>query len=141
MKTSWIHPPARRGLTMLPLAFAPVVLALVVLAAHFYRAGALAVAALLLVALVLLAVRRPWAARVLQVLLVGGAIEWARTLAVLAGQRVRLGESVGRLVLILGTVGMLTAGAALIFRIPRVRKHFRLAAPPAAEADPPAGGG
>lgn len=123
---------------MLPLAFAPVVLALVVLAAHFYRADALAVAALALVALVLLAVRRPWAARMLQVLLVGGAIEWARTLAVLAGQRVSIGAGVGRLVLILGTVAVLTAAAALVFRIPRVREHFRLAPPPAAPPEPPA---
>ena len=114
---------------MVSVALTPVAVAFAVLAAHFYRAGRLdlAVGAVALIALVL--VPRPWAARVLQVGLVAGALEWLHTLASLVALRQSQGEPYVRLALILGVVALLTALTALVFRDRRVRARFRLAEP------------
>jgi hypothetical protein len=86
----------------------PVVLSFLLLAAHFSRAGH---APLTLVALflpALLAVRRPWAARVMQLCLVLGGAEWLRTMIRLVGERRSLGEPFARLVIILSAVAGVT---------------------------------
>ncbi len=77
---------------MIALQLLPVVLSLLVLGAHFLRAGNLVLIAAALVLLALLAVRRPWAARVVQVALVLGALEWMRTLVQLASFRAQTGQ-------------------------------------------------
>jgi len=99
-------------------------LALLLLAAHFYRAGWLPLAALSVALLPLLAVPRPWAARTLQAALVLGALEWLRTLLVLAGARLEAGESWLRLVIILGGVLLLTLAAAWPLRTAAVRHWY-----------------
>jgi len=111
---------------MLILRLAPVVLAALLLGAHFYRADALGLAALAVAALALLFVRRPWAARALQAGLVAGAIEWVRTLATIAAERVSLGQPYARVALILGGVALVTALAALVFEMPAVRSRYGL---------------
>jgi hypothetical protein len=108
------------------LRIAPVVLAGLLLGAHFYRAGALWLAALAVAALVLLLVRRPWAARALQAGLVAGAIEWVRALATFAAERVSFGQPYARMALILGTVAVVTALAALVFETPAMRSRYGL---------------
>ena len=102
------------------------VLAALLLAAHFYRAGLWPLAIVSIAALALLFVRRPWAARALQAGLLIGAVEWLRTLAVFAAQRMSLGQPWLRLAVILGTVALLTALAALVFRHRRLRERYRL---------------
>ena len=99
---------------MLALTLTPAVLSALVLAAHFLRSGRLVGCALCLAAASLAFVRRPWAPRVLQVFLLLGVLEWARTLVVLMGERHALGQPAGRLVIIIGSV-IATAllGAAL----------------------------
>jgi hypothetical protein len=57
-----------------------------------------------------------------------GAVEWLRTLAVLAAQRIAAGQPWLRLAVILGAVALLTAAAALVFRHPALRGRFRLVA-------------
>ena len=101
-------------------------LALATLAAHFYRAAAwpLVLACLLLIAL--LGLRRAWAARLVQAALLLGAIEWARTAALLVQQRATLGQPWLRLLLILVAVALLTAAAALAFRASRLRRRYGL---------------
>jgi len=111
---------------MLLLRLAPVVLAALLLGAHFYRAGALWLAALAVAALALLFMRRPWAARALQAGLVAGAIEWVRTLATLAAERVSFGQPYARMALILGAVALVTALAALVFEMREVRSRYGL---------------
>lgn len=111
----------------------PPALALVVLAAHFLRDGNLALVASALLALVLLFVPRPWAARVVQVALVLGVVEWLRTLGALTAQRISSGEPWLRLVAILGGVAVLTGLSLLVFRAAAVRARFRL--PDAASAE------
>jgi hypothetical protein len=105
---------------------APAILAFLVLAAHFSRAGlpGLSLCALLLPGL--LFVRRPWAARAIQGLLLAGAAEWVRTILFTVGLRKAAGAPWLRLVFILGPVAVLTAAAALVFRIGAVRSRFGL---------------
>lgn len=115
---------------MIALQLFPVVLSLVVLGAHFLRAGNLVlVAAVLLVVALLLAVRRPWVARAAQATLALGALEWGRTLALLATERAGAGGPVLRLVVILGVVTAATALSALLFATARLRRAYGLAPP------------
>lgn len=108
------------------LRLLPAALALLVLGAHFLRAGHLALVALSLALVALLFVRRPWAARIVQGALVLGALEWLRTLALLAGQRRAAGTPYLRMTLILACVALATALSLLAFRSRAVKKHFRL---------------
>ena len=101
-------------------------LAAILLAAHFYRAGQIALSALSLGALLLLAIPRPWAARALQVVLLAGAVEWLRTLAMFASARMAMGQPYLRLTLILLAVAAFTAASAAVFRQSRLRSRYRL---------------
>jgi hypothetical protein len=119
-------PLRKTRIAMLALNLAPVVLASVLLAAHFHRAGSIVgvVAALALIALAL--VRRPWAARVVQLGLVAGAVEWLRTMAVFAAMRIAAGQPYLRLVAILAVVALATALAALVFERRPMRRRYGL---------------
>ena len=97
----------------------PVVLSALLLAAHFYRSRSLALVAASLALPLLLLVRERWSARAVQAGLVLGALEWMRTLAFFAGQRMEVGRPWGRLALILGVVAALTALSALVVKVPR----------------------
>jgi hypothetical protein len=96
-----------------------------VLGAHFLRGGDISLVAVSLGLLVLLAVRRRWAARVLQVALLLGALEWIRTLLALAGGRMQAGQPVLRLAIILGVVAAVTGLSALLFQTRRLRRVYR----------------
>ena len=71
---------------MVALLLLPVVASLLVLAAHFLRSGNIALVVLVLVFMALLAVRRRWAARLVQVALLLGAVEWVRTAGIVVGR-------------------------------------------------------
>jgi hypothetical protein len=86
-------------MTILSLV-APVV-AFLLLAAHFFRADSQLGLWLSLLAIVLIFVRRAWAARALQVLLVLGSLEWLRSAVRLSHARSELGQPFLRLALIL----------------------------------------
>jgi hypothetical protein len=104
----------------------PPVLALLLLAAHFARAQwwPLAVACVALIGL--LCLRRPWTARLVQAVLMLGAIEWLRTLAALVATRMALGQPHLRLSVILAAVAAITLASALVFRLPALRERYRL---------------
>lgn len=110
--------PQRSGLLLAP------VLALLLLAAHFHRAAAWPWLLATLALLPLLALRRAWVPRVLQVALLAGAAEWVWTAALLAQQRLALGQPWLRMVLILTAVAGLTLAAALVFRSPRLKARY-----------------
>jgi prepilin signal peptidase PulO-like enzyme (type II secretory pathway) len=99
-------------------------LAFLLLAAHFYRAANFAAALVALLALALLFVRRSWAARVAQVLLLLGTIEWVRATIALVLARSGMGQPYLRLAFIMGAVSLFTALCALVFRAARLRAHF-----------------
>jgi hypothetical protein len=104
----------------------PVVLSLVILGAHFMRYGNSigVVGSLLLVALLM--VRRPWVARLMQIVLILGALEWVRTIYELAQVRAALGQPFTRMVVILGVVVAITFCSALLFQTPALKKIYRL---------------
>lgn len=101
-------------------------LSLLVLGAHFYRAQAWPLMLACGACVLLLAWPRAWAARGVQLVLLAGALEWLWTVFALVQQRMALAQPWARLALILGAVALLTAGAALVFRHPRLRARFGL---------------
>lgn len=101
-------------------------LALLLLAAHLFHNGAPALAAVPLVLVALLGVRRWWAGRLVQAVLLVGTLEWLLTAAALAQMRAGHGQPYLRLLVILGAVGAFTALAALVFQRSLVRAWFHL---------------
>jgi ABC-type dipeptide/oligopeptide/nickel transport system permease component len=113
-----------RELSVTVLLLLAPVLSFALLAAHFYRSGSwwwsLASVALAL----LLALPRAWVARLAQVALVAGAVEWFWTAFALVQQRIALNQPWLRLALILGAVALLTAASALVFRTARLQSRY-----------------
>ena len=96
----------------------------ILLALHFFRNSFYLAAALCLVLPCLLAVRRLWAARLVQVCLCLGAIEWLRTMQVLVALRIQAGGPATRLAVILGCVAFATVLSAVVFQTSRVKNWF-----------------
>ena len=108
------------------LLIAPL-LAYLLLAAHFLRMDAWWLVALSLVLIPLLAVPRPWAVHLARVALLAGALEWVRTLIMIAAVRFSAELPAWRMMVILGTVAILTMLAALVFQNQKLRKFYQLA--------------
>jgi hypothetical protein len=108
------------------LLYVPVILSFLVLGAHFMRYGNWVgvVAAVLLIALLL--VRQPWAARLMQLVLILGALEWAHTIYELVLVRTAHGVPYVRMVVILGVVAAVTCLSALLFELPSLKRIYRL---------------
>ena len=114
---------------MKALFYVPIVLSLVVLGAHFLREGnefGVAGALLLIGALF---VRRAWAARVVQFALVLGAVEWLFTLSQLAEWRAAQGQPATRMIVILGSVALVTLCSALLFQSKILKRVYGLQMP------------
>ena len=111
------------------LLLLPAGLSALVLGAHFLRRGDLALVAVCLVLIGLLFVCRLWAARLVQLALLAGALEWLRTLAALLPARRAAGEPWLRLVAILGGVALLALLGAALFETRRLRERYRGARP------------
>lgn len=107
------------------LFFIIVVLSLAVLGAHFLRWGNEAGVAVSLAPIALLFVRRPWAARVVQVVLALGAIEWAITLYELWQLRMAQGMPAARMAIILAVVMLLTAVSVLLFETQTMKRIYQ----------------
>lgn len=110
---------------MIGLQLLPVVISFIVLGAHFLRDGNNVMMIVLLVLMALLGVRRPWTTLTVQAALLLGAMEWVRTLVILAGARADAGQPVLRLTLILAGVALLTALSALVFRTARLKDWYQ----------------
>ena len=108
------------------LFFLPVVFSLVLLGAHFLRYGNSigVLGSLLLVALLM--VRRRWVARLVQVVLILGTLEWVRTLHELAQVRVATGQPFIRMTVILGVVAAVTFCSALLFQSGALKRFYGL---------------
>ena len=108
------------------LLYIPVVLSLVILGAHFMRYGNSAGVFVFSGLIALLFVRRAWVARLMQVVLVLGALEWVRTLYELVQVRAALGQPFIRMTLILGVVAAVSFCSALLFQLPALKRIYRL---------------
>ena len=78
----------------------------------------------------LLGVRRPWAARALQVVLVLGAAEWIRTLLTLVAERQAEGRPFVRMGVILGTIAFLSLLSAAAFATRGIKTRFGIGTTP-----------
>lgn len=104
---------------MTALLLTPVILSFVVLAAHVLRQGIPVIPWILLFTPLVLVTRQAWATRLVQTVLVLGALEWVRTTVTLVRLRDAVGEPWGRMALILVTVAVVTGASALALQHPR----------------------
>jgi hypothetical protein len=102
----------------------PVILSSWLLGAHFLRGWHIPLVALFALLPLLLFVRKPWVARVFQIVLVVGALEWIRTTIEFTRFRLAMGEPWMRMVIILGFVALVTAVSALVFRSRGLRERY-----------------
>ena len=107
------------------LLYAPIVLSLLVLGAHFLRYDNMVGVIAALVLIGLLFIRKPWVARVLQVALLLGALEWGHTLYQFVQVRAAQGVPATRLVIILGVVIAVTALSAVLFESKTLKRIYR----------------
>lgn len=108
------------------LKLLPIFVSALLLGAHFYRAGMNPLVIFFLMFPTLLFFRRVWAVRLVQVILVLGALEWVRTMFVLVAERRAYGLPWGRLAIIIGLVAMFTGCSALLFHCRTLRKYYGL---------------
>ncbi|MBL7032084.1 MAG: hypothetical protein ISR97_02755 [Nitrospira sp.] len=106
------------------LKLIPVILSFLLLAAHFYRAGILALVFIYLIITLSLLIKELWVARLSQVFLVIGALEWVRTLLSLVEMRQAMGMPWTRLAMILGGVALFTGLSALVFQSRSLKKRY-----------------
>ena len=111
---------------MVILRLLPVLLSFGLLAAHFSRADLFPLVIISLLIPCLLLVRRPWVARVIQVLLIAGAGEWIRAMMGYIELRKSIGDDWSRLAMILVTVALLTMLSGLVFRGKSLKTRYKL---------------
>ncbi len=116
----------KRAVLTRALLYIPIVLSFLVLGAHFLRADSMIGVYAVLAVIALLFVRRPWVARIVQAVLVLGALEWLRTMYELAQIRAIHGQPYGRMLVILGVVAAVTLCSALLFQLPALKDVYRL---------------
>ena len=105
----------------------PAFLSALLLGAHFSRMGWTPLVILSLLIPVVLFFRYEWAARLVQVALIYGAIEWVRTLLFFVAERNEQGQPWIRLAIILGFVAVFTGSSALSFSFSRpLRRRYGL---------------
>ena len=108
------------------LLLLPVFVSALLLAAHFFRNGMIPGVILALSFPAFLILKRAWAARLVQIILVLSAIEWLRTLVLLVAQRQVAGQNWTRLAIILSLVALFTGGSAFLFCFSSLRKRYTL---------------
>ena len=112
------------------LLLLPAILSSLLLGAHFLRNGNYGLVLLCTTAPLILSVRREWIKRVMQLLLLAGALLWVSILLSIAQMRLMMGESWVRMALILGAVALLAVAAALMLETKKIRRWFTSAVVP-----------
>ena len=107
------------------LRLLPVIVSFALLAAHFYRADLPVLVAVCAFFPLLLFLRKPWLPQLFQGVLIIGALEWLRTLYMLAAMRIGFDQPWGRLALIIGFVALFTALSGLVFNSSALRMRYR----------------
>jgi hypothetical protein len=101
-----------------------VIVSFLLIKAHFIRSADWILAALFFAFPLLLLIPRKWAARTVQGALMLATAEWARTAVVIAQERLSSGQPYGRMILILGTVALITFVSACLFFLPAMKKRY-----------------
>ena len=106
------------------LKLIPVILSFLLLGAHFYRARILALLFIYIIIIFSLLIKERWVARLSQVFLLIGSLEWVRTLLGLVEMRQTMGTPWTKLAVILGIVALFTALSALIFQSRSLKERY-----------------
>ena len=106
------------------LLFFPVVLSALLLVAHFKKAGLIPLVILSLLIPLSLFIRKNMVAKIVQIMLILGAIEWIRTTIVIINKRLANGEDWIRVAIILGTVAIFTFCSGMLFSWSRSLKKI-----------------
>jgi hypothetical protein len=101
-----------------------IILSALLLAAHFFRQWAYFLCAISLLAPLLLLVRRRWALLVLQLLAYAGALVWITTMLRIVQERRIEGRRWIGVVIILGTVSLVTLLSGALLNAGRVRSRY-----------------
>lgn len=109
----------------------PVLICILLLGAHFYRAGYTGLVIVVALSPLVLFMRQPFAARIMQVVLIAGGVEWVRSTIQLVMMRQSMDMPWIRLALILGTVSLVTFLSALVFRFKALQDRYNLNNPTA----------
>lgn len=102
----------------------PVILSFLLLAAHFLRSASYVLVGICLAVPLLLLVRRWWAVRVVQIMLLLAAVEWLFTTLQIVSMRQADGRPWERAGIIFGIVVLWTLLSGLIFAHPRMKRWY-----------------
>jgi hypothetical protein len=111
---------------MVVIRLLPVIISFGLLAAHFSRAELLPLVIMSLAIPLLLLIRKAWAARTLQLLLLLGAFEWIRSMLGYIEVRKSIDDDWTRLAIILIVVALLTALSGLVFQGKSLKERYKL---------------
>lgn len=104
----------------------PIIVSFLILSAHFSRAGSPVLSILCLLIPLLLFIKRTWVARLIQILLIIGSIEWIRSIFTYVNTRQAFGEPYIRLIIILGIIALFTGLSALVFKNSTLKERYNL---------------
>lgn len=107
------------------LKLSPVILSFLMLAAHFYRSGLVIFAIISLLIPFLLFIRNIWIPRMIQIILIIGALEWIRTILIFVEERKLYEMPWVRLAVILGSVALFTALSGLLFQLKSIKRYYK----------------
>ncbi len=108
------------------LQLIPVFISMLLITAHFLRAHNILLVVISLLLPFGLLIRHPLSARIMQGALVLTAIEWTRTIFIIASYRSDIGHPWTRLAIILGAVACFTLASALVFFSKTLKERYRL---------------
>ncbi|NVO03802.1 MAG: hypothetical protein HXX09_13985 [Bacteroidetes bacterium] len=108
------------------LKLSPVYFSALLMAAHFFRLGLDSIVVICICFPFLLLFKTKWAARIVQIMLFIGALEWTRFLYQMADERIKQGEPWVRLVIILGIAALFTGFSAFVFAIRSIKERYKL---------------
>ncbi len=106
------------------MRYAPLILSCLLLMAHHSRGGEPGLIGLWFTLPFALLLKRRWADRAAQTVLLGGAVEWVLTILQFVEIRQMLGLPYGRMVAILGAIALLTAAAGLTLETAGRKRHL-----------------
>ena len=104
----------------------PVLFSMLLLAAHFLRADIIPLVILFLLLPIGLFIRKTVIARIFQIILILGSIEWIRTTFLLVAIREQEGQPWTKLVVILASVAFFTFASLFVFFLKTLRTRYCL---------------
>lgn len=92
--------------------------------AHFLRGGAIGIMLMFLSAPLLLLLKRNWVVKVVSILLFLSSLIWMSTILDIWMMRQERGEPATRMLIILSSVVLFTAGSALVFKTKKMKERY-----------------